>query len=63
MEQALAQTGGAPFFGNFMKTLEARRTDVIEKLLQAPEGQGDLLRGEARAYDYIIKAHKRAQTK
>lgn len=48
---------GQPLFSDFMKTLTARRAFIIDALVaEQDQTKVDVLRGEARAYDFIIKA-------
>lgn len=46
----------APFFSEFIKTLQTRKDDIVAKILTAQSSEVDVLRGEARAYDLILKA-------
>lgn len=57
IEKALDGLRGAPFFNDFIKTLEARKADIVTRWMASSDPNQDAaLKGEARAYDYIIKA-------
>jgi hypothetical protein len=48
---------GSPSFTEFVKTLTARRESVVDSLISTADSKMvDVLRGEVRAYDYILKA-------
>ena len=55
--RVIAQLREAPFFWDYIKTLEADRDAVIQQLLYEPIAANvEALRGRARAYDEQIKA-------
>lgn len=57
LEKAFLALRGSPSFDEFVKTLAARREFVVSQLLgELNSSNVDVLRGEARAYDYLLKA-------
>ncbi|MFI5397597.1 MAG: hypothetical protein ACHQ9S_18830 [Candidatus Binatia bacterium] len=55
LKQVMIALRASPVFSEFMKTLTRRRDAVVNQWI-AGTGDSEALRGEARAYDYIIKA-------
>jgi hypothetical protein len=61
LERALDGMRGAPFFNDFIKTLEARKADIVTRWMASTDPNQDAaLKGEARAIDYIIRAGTRS---
>lgn len=57
LEKAFLALRGTPSFDEFVKTLAARREFVVSQLIgELNSSNVDVLRGEARAYDYLLKA-------
>ena len=64
LQKAFLALRGSPSFDEFVKTLAARREFVVSQLVDALESTNvDVLRGEARAYDYLLKAAKPPENK
>lgn len=58
LQRAVAGLKGQPLFTDFMKTLTARRAVIVDMLInEQDQTKVDVLRGEVRAYDFIIKAY------
>jgi hypothetical protein len=55
LKKALHAMRGTPLFSDFIKTL-SRRHDAIVVAWENGSPESEALRGEARAYSYIIKA-------
>ena len=55
LQKVMLGLRASPLFSDFMKTLTRRRDAVVNQWIQGT-GDSEALRGEARAYDYIIKA-------
>lgn len=57
LQRAVAGLKGQPLFTDFMKTLTARREQIVNALItEQDQTKVDVLRGEVRGYDFIIKA-------
>jgi hypothetical protein len=57
LEKAFLALRGSPSFDEFVKTLAARREFVVSQMIgELNSSNVDVLRGEARAYDYLLKA-------
>lgn len=55
LKKAMLALRGSPSFSDFIKTLSRRREAIIA-LWESGTSESEALRGEARAYSYIIKA-------
>jgi hypothetical protein len=55
LERAIRALRGSPSFSDFIKTL-SRRHDAVVASWENGSAEAEALRGEARAYSYIIKA-------
>jgi hypothetical protein len=59
VEDAVVKLRDNPFFQDFIKTLSARRDDIVSRLVALDDdAKTGVLRGEIRAYDFIIKRSK-----
>lgn len=57
MKRAVAGLKGLPLFNDFVKTLTARREFIVNACVNEQDPtKVDVLRGEVRGYDFIIKA-------
>lgn len=57
LQRAAAGCKGLPLFNDFVKTLRARREQIVSALItEQDQTKVDVLRGEVRGYDFIIKA-------
>lgn len=58
LQRAVTGLKGQPLFNDFMKTLKERREAIVSALIvEQDQTKVDVLRGEARGYDFIIKAY------
>jgi hypothetical protein len=63
LKRAILACRGSPSFEDFIKTLQARREHVDTQLVDGLDTtQTEVLRGEVRAYDFILKAHRQTNT-
>jgi len=58
LQKAALALRGSPSFNDFIKTLTGRREHVVTQMINGPITEVEVLRGEARAYDYILNAAK-----
>jgi hypothetical protein len=56
LQRAVLGMRGLPNFNDFIKTLTGRREHVVTQMINGPITEVEVLRGEARAYDYILNA-------
>lgn len=58
MTRAVSAMRGQPLFSDFVKTLTARREQIVNALIaEQDQTKVDVLRGEVRGYDFILKAN------
>jgi hypothetical protein len=55
LRKAMLALRASPSFPDFIKTLSRRREAVVTSWASG-SGESEALRGEVRAYDYLIKA-------
>jgi len=61
IKRAILGLRGLPLFEDFIKTLQARREHVDAQLIEGQDTtQLEVLRGEVRAYDFILKAYRQS---
>jgi hypothetical protein len=59
LKRAILACRGSPYFEDFIKTLQARRDHVDDQLVNGADvSQTQVLRGEVRAYDFILKSYR-----
>lgn len=57
LTRAVTGLKGQPLFTDFVKTLRARREQIVNALItEQDQTKVDVLRGEVRGYDFIFKA-------
>jgi hypothetical protein len=57
LQRAVTGLKGQPLFNDFVKTLRARREQIVNALIvEQDQTKVDVLRGEVRGYDFIFKA-------
>lgn len=63
LQKAVLAMRGLPSFSEFIKTLTGRRESVVNALIaEADPAKVEVLRGEVRAYDYILKATRESKS-
>lgn len=60
-KRAILANRGLPSFEDFIKTLQARRDHVDNQMIHGHMNEVEVLRGEIRAYDFILRTYRHTQ--